>query len=140
MLAARPEDARSALATPLRFLAAGGIAAVVNFGSRIALSSFIPYAAAIVIAFCFGMTCAFLLNKRFVFESSSNSLGRQMLWFVAINLFALAQTLIVSLVLADWLLPLLGITWHAQELAHAAGIAVPIVTSYLAHKRLTFRR
>ena len=29
--------------------------------------------------------------------------------------------------------------WHREELAHAAGIATPIFTSYIGHKRLSFR-
>jgi len=28
---------------------------------------------------------------------------------------------------------------HRQEIAHAIGVAVPIVTSYFGHRRWTFR-
>jgi putative flippase GtrA len=124
---------------PLRFVLAGVFAALVNFTVRIALSAFMPYGSAIFIAFFIGMTVAFLLNRRFVFQASSNSLTRQTAWFVTINLFALVQTLAVSLLLARVLLPMLGLAWHNEEIAHAAGIGVPIVTSYLGHRRLTFR-
>lgn len=127
------------LPTPLRFMLAGAFAALVNFTARIALSAFMPYGSAIFIAFFIGMTAAFLLNRRFVFQTSSNSLTRQATWSVAINLFALVQTLAVSLLLARLLLPMLGLVWHSEEIAHAAGIGVPIVTSYLGHRRLTFR-
>jgi len=123
----------------LRFLVAGGIAAAANFGSRILLSQVMPYAAAIIVAYCIGMVTAFLLNRRFVFEASSNPLHHQAAWFVAINLLAVVQTLAVSLVLARWLFPAVGMTFHPETLAHAVGVAVPVFTSYVGHKALTFR-
>jgi len=129
---------RGSLPTPMLFVLASGTAAAVNFGARIALNVFVPYSVAIVIAFFCGMTTAFALNRRFVFRDASNSLGQQVGWFVAINLLALLQTLGVSLLLAE-LLPRIGMDWHAHEIAHAAGILVPIFTSYAGHRRWTFR-
>lgn len=123
----------------LRFLVAGGVAAAANFGSRILLSLVMPYTTAIVVAYCIGMVTAFLLNRRFVFEASSNPLHRQAGWFIAINLLAVLQTLAVSLLLARWLFPAIGMTFHPETLAHAAGVAVPVFTSYLGHKAFTFR-
>lgn len=134
-----PDTKRSRLRTPLRFLLAGGAAALVNFGSRLLLSNFLPYAVAIVLAYGCGMATAFLLNRRFVFRGSSNRLHQQVAWFVAVNALALLQTLAVSLLLADVVWPWIGFTWHAAEVAHAAGIVVPIFTSYLGHKKWTFR-
>src|SRR5215468_2565786 len=125
--------------TLIRFVLAGGAAALVNFGARIALSVQLPYAAAIVFAYCAGMATAFLLNRRFVFRQATTRLHQQVAWFVTVNLLALLQTLAVSLLLAGVVLPRLGWTWHAHELAHAAGIAIPIVTSYFGHKHWTFR-
>jgi putative flippase GtrA len=128
-----------ALPVPLRFLLAGGVAAAVNFGSRILLSVVLPYAIAVVVAYLFGMATAFVLNRRFVFTGSTNPLHQQALWFVTVNLVALLQTLAVSVLLADFLLPRAGLTWHADEIAHAVGIVTPILTSYLGHRRFTFR-
>jgi len=78
-------------------------------------------------------------SGRFVFQSATHGLHHQVFWFVIVNLFALLQTLAVSLLLADFALPYVGVTWHAETIAHAVGIAIPIFTSYLGHKRLTFR-
>jgi putative flippase GtrA len=50
------------------------------------------------------------------------------------------QTLAVSLGLARLVFPAVGLTAHAEELAHLAGIAVPVFTSYIGHKRLSFQR
>jgi putative flippase GtrA len=122
----------------VRFLIVGGVAAAVNFGSRIALSQSLSYVWAIVLAYLAGLVTAFLLNRRFVFTEATNRLHHQMIWFLVINVIALGQTLIVSLLLAGYLLPQFGITWHAETIAHAIGVATPIFTSYVGHKRLSF--
>jgi len=127
------------LPAPVRFLLAGGAAAAVNFASRILLSLYLSYAVAIVFAFLIGMATAFLLNRRFVFPAATRGLHHQMIWFVAFNVLALVQTLAISLLLARFALPHLGVTWHAETVAHAVGIAIPMFTSYLGHKHLTFR-
>jgi putative flippase GtrA len=133
-------DGRVSIASSqfLRFLVVGGFAAAVNFCSRIVLSLWLPYAPAIVIAYLFGLTTAFLLNRRFVFTGATNRLHHQMFWFVAVNALALAQTLLVSLLFADYLLPRFGISWHAETIAHAIGVVTPVFTSYVGHKRLSF--
>lgn len=122
------------------FVVAGGLAAAVNFGSRIVFSQWLHYVPAIVIAYCLGMITAFTLNKLFVFNQASNRLHHQVLWFIVINLAAVAQTVAISLLLARWLLPALGIDFHNETMAHAAGVAVPVITSYIGHKRFSFRQ
>ena len=52
------------------FLVAGGIAAVVNFLSRIGFNLFFGYAISIVLAYLTGMVTAFLLNRHGVFAPS----------------------------------------------------------------------
>jgi putative flippase GtrA len=125
--------------TPVRFLLAGATAALVNFGTRVLFSIQVDYALAVVMAYCCGMATAFLLNRRFVFHGATNRVHQQIAWFVAVNALALLQTLAVSLLLAEVVLPGIGFSWHAREIAHAAGIAVPIFTSYMGHKTWTFR-
>jgi putative flippase GtrA len=39
----------------------------------------------------------------------------------------------------NWLLPLLGIVVFRDLLAHAIGVAVPVVSSYFGHKYISFR-
>jgi putative flippase GtrA len=130
---------RAHVLMPIKFLLAGGAAAILNFCTRIAFSVFVPYTVAIVLAYGLGMATAFVLNRQFVFNGSTNRLHQQILWFVVVNMLALVQTLLVSLLLARIVLPTLGVTWHSEEIAHAIGIAVPIFTSYIGHQRLTFR-
>ena len=49
------------------------------------------------------------------------------------------QTWAISVLLADWLLPALGVRQYVHEVAHAVGVAVPVFTSYLGHKHLSFK-
>lgn len=121
------------------FVVVSGIAAVANFFSRILFNIWTSYAVAIVLAFFVGLATAFLLNRRYVFPNSKNSAHTQAFWFVVVNLLALAETLAISLLLADLAFPQMGMHWHAREVAHAAGIAAPVFTSYLGHKYWTFR-
>jgi putative flippase GtrA len=123
----------------LRFLLVGGFAAGVNVGSRILLSQWLPYPVAICAAFVVALGTAFVLNRSFVFAQGADAVHVQAMWFTLVNLAALAQTLAVSLLLARYLLPMAGIVRGAETIAHAVGVAVPIFTSYLGHKRLSFR-
>lgn len=122
----------------LLFLMVGGLAAAVNFGSRIALGTVLNYVPSIAVAYCLGMVTAFVLNRTLVFRSASNAIHHQAAWFVAINGLALIQTILVSVALARWVLPGLGIEQHAETIAHAVGVAVPVVTSYFGHKYFSF--
>ncbi|MDR6095859.1 GtrA family protein [Stenotrophomonas sp. SORGH_AS_0321] len=124
----------------IRFLVAGGIAACANFGSRILLGLFAPYVTSIVIAYIIGMATAFTLNRLFVFTSAENSLGSQAGWFVLINVAAILQTVAISLLLARWVFPLTGFHYHPETAAHAVGVIVPVLTSYIGHKHLSFRQ
>lgn len=121
------------------FVVAGGIAAAANYGSRFGFSVWFSFPVAIVCAYLVGMTVAFVLMRRYVFEGSGKALLPQVVKFGLVNLLAVLQTLVVSLVLARWLLPAVGITAHVEAIAHAVGVAVPVITSYFGHKIATFR-
>jgi putative flippase GtrA len=120
------------------FLLAGGIAAAVNFGSRFVFSEFVGYPMAVTLAYLVGMTTAFVLMKRQVFNARG-AVPREALVFVGINLLALVQTLVVSVVLARYVLPMAGLGQHAEAIGHFVGVLVPVFTSYLGHKHWTFR-
>ena len=123
-----------------RFVLAGGLAALANVLARYTFNLALPYVPSIVLAYLVGMATAFALNRRFVFEGAARPLHGQVLWFAAVNVAALLQTLAVSLLLSRWLLPKLGWSFHPETIAHMAGVAVPVFTSYLGHRHLTFAR
>lgn len=128
----------------VRFLLAGGLAAICNFGSRFIYSIFVDFSLAVVLAFVTGLATGFLLNRLYVFTTSRNPVMEQMSWFLVINLLALAQTWGLSVYLAGVLPELLfsgeasGQKW-GEAIAHGAGILLPVFTSYLGHRYLTFR-
>lgn len=134
-------NASSVMLTPqfARFLFAGGIAAVANYGSRFLFSRWVDYEQAIVLAYLVGMFVAFTLMRGHVFEAKGKALVPQAAKFVGVNILAVVQTLIISVALARWALPTLGVVNHAEALAHFVGVLVPVVTSYFGHKYLTFR-
>lgn len=123
----------------LGFVLTGGIAAAVNFGSRILYNLWMDFSPAVILAYLTGMVTAFVLARMFVFTESSQSLRRSGIFFVLVNIVAVAQTWLISMALAYYLLPKLGIGLYVREIAHAVGVAVPVFTSYLGHKRWSFK-
>lgn len=123
----------------IQFALAGGFAAIVNIASRLGYSELMPYAAAVVLAYLTGMATAYLLNQFLVFGPGDRGVPREMLAFALVNLLAVAQTLVISLLLAYYALPALGVAQHAETLAHVVGVIVPVFTSFVGHKYWTFR-
>lgn len=124
----------------LLFIFTGGIAAAVNFGSRILYNLWTDFSSAIVLAYLTGMVTAYVLARIFVFKQTSLSLGRSALMFVLVNVVAVAQTWVVSLLLADHFFPWMGMKTHVREFAHGVGVLLPVFTSYIGHKRFSFSK
>jgi putative flippase GtrA len=122
-----------------RFVAAGGIAAGANVLSRIVFSHWFSLPIAVILAYLVGMAVAFVLMRRYVFPPGRFGMHRQIAVFVLVNVAAVMQTLLITLLLADFVLPRLGVTEHADLIAHIAGVCVPIMTSFVGHKRWSFR-
>lgn len=120
------------------FLLTGGIAALVNFISRIIYNLWFGFSAAVILAYLTGMVTAYVLARAFVF-TGRHSLSRSAFYFALINVLAIAQTWLVSLLLLHHVMPALNVVRFAPELAHAVGIVVPVFTSFLGHKYLSFR-
>lgn len=123
----------------LRFLVTGGLAAGVNILSRHLLSFWLPFEAAIVVAYLIAMTTAYLLARALVFPPSGRTRQSEYVRFALVNLAALVQVWIVSVGLADWLLPSVGWGYRPELVAHTVGVLSPAVTSYYGHKAYTFR-
>lgn len=123
----------------LAFLLTGGTAAAINFGSRIMYNQWLDFSSAVILAYITGMVTAFVLAKLFVFKKSKQSIRRSAAFFVLVNLVAILQTWAVSMGLAYYLLPYMGVKFFVKEIAHAVGVAIPVFTSYIGHKRWSFR-
>jgi putative flippase GtrA len=127
--------------TFVKFLAAGGIAAAINVGSRILFSLVMSFELAVVCAFFCGMTTGFILNRLYVFQAEGRGPAlEQGARFALVNLVALVQVWIISVGLARLAFPWIGMAWHAETIANGIAVASPIMTSYLAHKHFSFAR
>lgn len=120
------------------FVLTGGLAASVNFGSRIVYNQWFDFSTSVVFAYLTGMVTAFILARAFVFRQGTQSVRRSVFFFVLVNGVAVLQTWAISMALY-YLLPLAGVSRFVPEIAHAVGVTVPVFTSYLGHKKFTFR-
>lgn len=133
-------NVRALLTSPfMRFLMTGGFAALINILARLLFSLLFPFEIAVVVAYLIGMTTAYALARTFVFQRSHQSLVAEYGRFALVNAVALIQVWIVSVGLANWVLPSLGFTWQAELIAHTVGVLSPVFTSYFGHKVFTFK-
>lgn len=123
----------------LKFLLAGGVAATVNFASRFLYSRFLPYEYAVGLAAFTGLICAFVLYKIFVFDRGGHKSKSEIAHFLLVSLAGVAQTWLISILLAQYLLVELLGREVGEALAHLVGIGFPAFTSFLGHKFLTFK-
>lgn len=122
----------------VRFLLLGGLAAAINWLVRFPLSAFLPFNAAVVIAYVVGMSTGFMLYRKHVFPGSSRPIIEQSVVFLGVNLFGALVVLSLSWLLLKWQA---GTGWPLfvrQGLAHGAAIGVAAITNFLGHKTLTF--
>jgi putative flippase GtrA len=122
----------------LRFFCSALAAAGVNFIARLFLDPYLGYNKAIVVSYLIGTVFAFFLYQHEVFGKSDRPVWQEAGLFAFVTFAAIAQTLIVSVLLADHAFPAIGWHWHSKEVAHFIGMGVPMFSSFLGHKYLTF--
>lgn len=123
-----------------QFLMVGGVAAGINFISRIGFSELVSYRVAIVLAYLVGMVTAFLLSKHYVFEQSGRNFKDELRDFTIVNIFAIIQVWLISVGLAEYFFPYISFTFYPEEFAHLIGLGIPAITSYFGHKYFSFRK
>ena len=79
------------------------------------------------------------MNRWLVFKSRAGVVA-ELARFTLVNLAGIAVAWTVSVLLYRELFPAVGFVWHADFVAHAIGIAVPVVPNYLAHRYWTFTK
>ena len=133
--------ARQETKTFVFFLFCGGIAAVVEVGSRWLVNFWLSYTMAIVLARLAGMLVAFLLFKFLVFKTAASGRAqREGGWFLFINLLAILQVWLISVGLTDYAFPWLGMDYHAKDIAHFIGVSTTALSSFIGHKFFTFKK
>lgn len=123
----------------LKFILSGGIAAGMNFFSRMLFGLYLNYTTSIIFAHLVGMLTAYLLFKYIVFSTSENSTPKQLSYFVLINSLAVGCILLISLFFYHVVLARMTDTFWSESISHFVGIAATTLTSYFGHKYLTFR-
>lgn len=121
------------------FVLTGGAAAAVNVLSRVGFSLVLSFELAVLAAYAVGMFTAYFLVRRYVFPGSGQSVGKSFAAFALVNLAAVLQTWLVSITLRHLLLPVIGVVVAVDLVSHVFGVIVPVFTSYLGHKHLSFR-
>ena len=124
--------------TQVRFLIAGGFAALVNWLVRFPLEMVMPFALAVSSALAVGMTAGFLLYDRWVFPGSVRPLASKARDFIAVNILTQAVMLMVTIGLREVALMAGVPVLPAGAGAHFVGIGAGALVSYLGHRAITF--
>ncbi|MDH5600996.1 MAG: GtrA family protein [Gammaproteobacteria bacterium] len=124
----------------LQFLFVGGIAAFINFISRIGFNEFVNYRVAVVLAYIVGMIVAFTLFKYYVFEKSGKHYIDEVKNFTIVNILGIVQVWFISIGLAEYFFPYISLTFYPYEIAHFIGLCVPAISSYFGHKHFSFKK
>jgi len=125
----------------IRFLLAGGSAALVNWVARFPLSLLLPYPVAVAAALAIGMVYGFVIYRQWAFGSAgTRSIFLEIRDFIAVNAAGGAVTIVVATAV-NWALARLHLPSVAAEgAAHALGIGLGAVVNYIGHKHITFRK
>lgn len=124
----------------LRFVLAAGASVPVNIGARIMFSRFMPYELAVLLSHAVGMLFAYTLTRLFVFEASGRSVRSELTRFALVNLVSAALTWIVSVALLRLVFPWIGFARQPELVAHVIGLACASLSSFVGHRRFSFRR
>lgn len=117
---------------------ASGIAALVNFLTRIVFNIWLSFELSVVLAFFAGLTTAYALTRFFVFNAQKVSIVSSGIKFTIVNIVALFQTYFISVYLYYWMENNIDFIFN-REFAHLVGISCPVITSYIGHKYYSFR-
>ncbi len=123
----------------LKFLLVGGSAAGINWIARMVINIWVNFSIAVIIAYLFGMTAAFILNKIYVFPESDRDTSKQIRDFAITNFIAFWIVWLMSIALKAALENHLGIYLYAAEIAHLIALSAPMLISFLIYKLVAFK-
>ncbi len=121
----------------LRFLFAGGLAALINWLARFPIGMLVSFEAAVALAQIVGWGCGFVLYRAFVFSSNDTPLMTQIGRFLAVNMASGVLTLAIASLAMHGLVHLIDPSF-AQALAHGGAIGLGAVMNFFGHARITF--
>jgi putative flippase GtrA len=122
------------------FILVGIASTLCNLGSRYLFQRFSSYEVALAGANTIGVLSAYFLNRWLVFKPRDTSMPGELARFALINLAGIVVSWLTSVFLYRQVFPVLGFSWQPDLVAHALGIAVPVIPNYWAHRHWTFAR
>lgn len=122
----------------LAFITVGAVAAFLHWLARYGLSFFLPFPAAVALAYGVGITIAFILNSFFIFPISDKPRHLQIRDFILVNLAFLPVVWLTAVFLSQWLKSV-GMINHSEDLAHALAIPIPMFATFLIYKFFAFK-
>ena len=121
----------------LKFITVGLTAAILHWVARYLLNTVFSFSVSIVLAYCFGMFVAFILNRLFVFPDSKAPFRLQANRFILINasMFPIVWSfsVITNNILLDLDVP------YSQSIAHGLAVLLPSGITFLAYKLFSFK-
>ena len=122
-----------------QFVASGSVAAFVNLFLRWAFNHVMAFELAVVLAYLIGMVVAFLMFQKLIFKAGGQNTKQQIRRFMVVHVVGITQVYVISWWLAFYGFPMVGWTWHPEDLAHFIGVSTPAFSSYIGHKLYTFK-
>jgi putative flippase GtrA len=120
------------------FLTAGGSAALLQWSSRLLLSLWLEFSAAILAAYAISMPFAFCSNSLFVFRHAARPRQKQARDFMMINIAFFPLVCGASIGL-DHALRNIGMRHATEAVAHASAIGLPMMVTFLLYKFFVFK-
>lgn len=121
----------------LLFVFVGATAAALHWLARFILSIWFPFPLAVALAYFVGIAVAFILNRRYVFPSSSKPVQKQACEFLITNIIFFPVVLGISIIIREGLIEN-GLILYVDGIAHGLAITIPIFMTFLIYKFITF--
>ena len=121
------------------FILTGGLAALVNIITRFIFSFFFNFTLSIFLSYLIAMVFAYYLAGRFVFKKSKKPIYSSFALFSLINLLAICQTLLISIITREYLSGKMINFQYINLISHTLGVTTPVFTSFIGHKYFSFK-
>ena len=119
------------------FIVCGGIAASINFFSRILLSFYLNLTLSVFFAYILGMLAAYFLFKKFVFLNNKKSKKSSPLIFIVVNCIAVLQIYLMTVLINYVAQSYTG--YSNVTIAHGIAILTSVFLSFYLHKNYTYK-
>ena len=121
----------------LLFLFVGVTAAVLNWLARYVLDIWLSFPLAVALAYFVSIAAAFVLNRKYVFPTSTRPVQKQARDFVMVNALFFPVVWVASIWIRQFLIEN-EIVRNADGIAHGLAISIPAFVTFLIYKFIAF--